>query len=92
MHFHWLYYCLYDVIINLIVLLGAIVNFIAYFIIGLPLGIVLGFKTDLRLLGIWIGMLVGNVSQVRSCYYCGSACMRDLLYTVCGICCRAYSD
>lgn len=39
-------------------------NFIAYYIIGIPLAIVFGFKTSLGVLGIWIGMAIGNFSQV----------------------------
>ena len=45
--------------------IGAIVNFIAYYIIGIPLAVVFGFKTDLGVFGIWIGMAIGNFTQVR---------------------------
>lgn len=41
-------------------------NFVAYFIIGLPIGVVLGFKTELRLIGIWIGLLLGSITHVGS--------------------------
>lgn len=44
--------------------IGAIVSFVGYYIIGLPLGVVIGFKTDLGLFGIWIGMTVAVISQV----------------------------
>lgn len=44
--------------------IGAIVNFIAYYIIGLPLGAVICFKADMGILGIWIGMSIGNFTQV----------------------------
>ena len=44
--------------------IGAIVNFIAYYIIGIPLAIVLGFKTTLGIIGIWIGMAIGNLLLV----------------------------
>lgn len=49
---------------------GAVVSFIAYYIIALPLGAAIGFKTELGLFGIWIGMLVGNVAQVSLSGYC----------------------
>ena len=49
-------------------MIGAIVNFIAYYVIGLPVGAVIGFKTDLGVLGIWLGMLAGNVVQVLYTY------------------------
>jgi len=42
-------------------------NFISYYIIGIPIGVLLGFKTDLQLLGILIGMLIGNLVHVS--YY-----------------------
>ena len=41
--------------------IGAITNFIGYYIIGIPLGAVLGFKTTLGIIGIWIGMTIGNL-------------------------------
>ena len=44
--------------------IGAIVNFIAYYIIGIPLAVVLGFKTTLGIIGIWIGMAIGNLLLV----------------------------
>ena len=48
---------------------GAIVNFIAYYIIGIPIGATLAFKTDLKELGLWIGMLGGNAFQVGNCCF-----------------------
>ena len=44
--------------------IGAIVNFVAYYIIGIPLAVVIGFKTHLGVIGIWIGMTIGNFAQV----------------------------
>lgn len=49
--------------------IGAIVNFMAYYVIGLPLGVVFCYKVNLGLFGIWIGMMVGNLTQV-SCFRC----------------------
>ena len=54
------------VIMTYILPIGAIVSFIAYYIIGLPLGILLGFKTNLGLLGVWLGMLLGNITHVST--------------------------
>ena len=45
--------------------IGAIVNFIAYYVIGIPLAVVLGYKANLSVFGIWIGMAIGNFAQVR---------------------------
>ena len=44
--------------------IGAIMNFVAYFVIGLPLGITLAIKLDMGALGLWVGMTVGNITQV----------------------------
>ena len=39
-------------------------TFISYYIIGLPVGILLGFLTSLNILGVWIGMMIGNIFHV----------------------------
>ena len=44
--------------------IGAIVNFFAYYVIGIPLAVVIGIKTNLGIIGIWIGMAIGNFAQV----------------------------
>ena len=44
--------------------IGAVVNFITYYVIGIPIGSVLGLKTDLGVLGLWVGMAIGNGIQV----------------------------
>ena len=44
--------------------IGAIVSFVSYYIIGLPLGVTLAFKTDLKLTGLWTGVVLGNALKV----------------------------
>lgn len=46
--------------------IGAMINFVAYYIIGIPIGVLLGFKADLKVIGLWSGMVIGNVMQVNS--------------------------
>ncbi|KAL5540151.1 hypothetical protein UlMin_044030 [Ulmus minor] len=41
----------------------AYVNLTCYYVIGLPIGCVLGFKTSLRVAGIWWGMIIGVFCQ-----------------------------
>ncbi|GAB2217358.1 hypothetical protein Drorol1_Dr00000533 [Drosera rotundifolia] len=41
----------------------AYINLFCYYIIGLPLGFLLGYKTRLRVEGIWIGMICGTTLQ-----------------------------
>ncbi|KAL8139422.1 hypothetical protein V2J09_005443 [Rumex salicifolius] len=42
----------------------AIVNVVSYYVIGIPVGCLLAFVAELGVKGIWIGMLIGWVSQV----------------------------
>ena len=44
--------------------IGAIMNFIGYYIIGLPVGITLAIKVKWGVLGLWIGMCIGNIVHV----------------------------
>lgn len=44
---------------------GAIVNFVSYYLIGLPLGTFLALWVGMGTLGMWIGLLVASVLQVR---------------------------
>ncbi len=44
--------------------IGAVVNFIAYYIVAIPIGALLTFKTDLEVIGLWVGMAIGNALQV----------------------------
>ena len=39
-------------------------NFVSYFVLGIPIGVILAFKADLELLGIWLGMVFGNIIHV----------------------------
>ncbi len=39
-------------------------NFVSYFVIGIPIGVALGFKANMNLLGVWLGMTVGNIIHV----------------------------
>lgn len=41
----------------------ALVNIGCYYVFGLPLGALLGYKFDLGVKGIWLGMLSGCVLQ-----------------------------
>ncbi|PQM37011.1 protein DETOXIFICATION 34 [Prunus yedoensis var. nudiflora] len=43
--------------------LVAYINLFCYYVIGLPLGFLLGYKTSLRVEGIWIGMIFGTLLQ-----------------------------
>ncbi|CAI0395662.1 unnamed protein product, partial [Linum tenue] len=43
--------------------IGAYINLGAFYLCGFPVGIVLGFWTDLRGMGLWIGVLVGSFTQ-----------------------------
>ncbi|XAR54046.1 hypothetical protein NMG60_11029030, partial [Bertholletia excelsa] len=43
--------------------LVAYINLFCYYIVGLPLGFLLGYKTSLRVEGIWIGMICGTLLQ-----------------------------
>ncbi|EPS63161.1 hypothetical protein M569_11626, partial [Genlisea aurea] len=47
----------------------AIVNGCTYYVLGLPLGAVLGYRFDLGVKGIWIGMLAGCVAQTLILLY-----------------------
>ncbi|KAF5731745.1 putative multidrug resistance pump [Tripterygium wilfordii] len=43
--------------------LVAYINLFCYYIVGLPLGFILGYKTSLKVEGIWIGMIFGTLLQ-----------------------------
>ncbi|CAN0892297.1 Protein DETOXIFICATION 12 [Linum grandiflorum] len=43
--------------------IGAYVNLGAFYLCGIPVGVLLGFWTDLRGMGLWIGVLVGSFAQ-----------------------------
>ncbi|XP_062154611.1 protein DETOXIFICATION 34 [Alnus glutinosa] len=43
--------------------LVAYINLFCYYIVGLPFGFLLGYKTKLRVEGIWIGMIFGTFLQ-----------------------------
>ena len=45
--------------------LGAGINAFSYYVFGLPIGIPLALATDLKTLGMWIGLGVGSLVQVR---------------------------
>lgn len=45
---------------------GAAANLGAYYIVGLPAAVVLGFVYDLKGLGLWIGMVLGIITQASS--------------------------
>ena len=44
-------------------------NFITYYVIGIPIGSVLCLKTDLGVMGLWVGMAIGNGIQVSMLSY-----------------------
>lgn len=41
--------------------LGAVLNFSAYYILGLPLSVTFTFKFGMGLVGLWLGLIVGQV-------------------------------
>lgn len=41
----------------------AVINVVCYYLFGLPLGALLGYKLDLGVKGIWLGMLAGCLLQ-----------------------------
>ncbi|XP_022157691.1 protein DETOXIFICATION 34-like [Momordica charantia] len=43
--------------------LVAYINLFSYYVVGLPFGFLLGYKTSLRVEGIWIGMICGTFLQ-----------------------------
>ena len=43
---------------------GALINFVSYYIIGLPMGATLAIIAGMGALGMWVGLLVGSVTQV----------------------------
>ncbi|KAK4751660.1 hypothetical protein SAY87_020458 [Trapa incisa] len=49
--------------------LVAYINLFSYYVIGLPLGFVLGYKTDLKVKGIWLGMIFGTLLQTLILLY-----------------------
>ncbi|XP_062090365.1 protein DETOXIFICATION 34 [Humulus lupulus] len=49
--------------------LVAYINLFCYYLIGLPLGFFLGYKTNLKVEGIWIGMICGTFLQTLILVY-----------------------
>ncbi|KAI4369879.1 hypothetical protein MLD38_018276 [Melastoma candidum] len=49
--------------------LVAYINLFCYYAVGLPLGFLLGYKTNLKVQGIWIGMILGTVLQTLILVY-----------------------
>ncbi|XP_074334599.1 protein DETOXIFICATION 30-like isoform X2 [Apium graveolens] len=41
----------------------AYVNIVCYYVLGIPIGLLMGYKLDMGVKGIWIGMLSGTVVQ-----------------------------
>ncbi|KAL9154855.1 hypothetical protein ABFS82_10G144800 [Erythranthe guttata] len=41
----------------------AIINFVCFYVIGLPIGAVLGYVFQFQVKGIWIGMMIGVVTE-----------------------------
>ncbi|KAI5659560.1 hypothetical protein M9H77_28353 [Catharanthus roseus] len=41
----------------------AIINLVCYYLIGIPIGALLGYVAHLQVMGIWIGMICGVVTQ-----------------------------
>uniref|UniRef100_A0A6N2L7S8 Protein DETOXIFICATION n=2 Tax=Salix TaxID=40685 RepID=A0A6N2L7S8_SALVM len=49
--------------------LVAYINLFCYYVVGLPLGFLLGYKTNLHVKGIWIGMIIGTCLQTLVLIY-----------------------
>ncbi|XP_065876733.1 protein DETOXIFICATION 29-like [Euphorbia lathyris] len=47
----------------------AYVNIACYYVFGIPLGLILGYKVDLGVKGIWLGMLSGTIVQTIALTY-----------------------
>ncbi|KAL8159975.1 hypothetical protein V2J09_001512 [Rumex salicifolius] len=47
----------------------AYINLFCYYVVGLPLGFFLGYKTNLGVQGIWIGMICGTLLQTLILIY-----------------------
>ncbi|CAI9292370.1 unnamed protein product [Lactuca saligna] len=47
----------------------AMVNFVCFYLIGIPAGALLGYMTNLKVKGIWIGMIGGVVTQTFALVY-----------------------
>ena len=45
--------------------LGACVNAFSYYVFGLPIGISLALAADMKTPGMWIGLNIANLLQVR---------------------------
>ena len=46
--------------------LAAIINFLCYSVLGLSVGVPLALKDDLGTIGLWSGLAIGNVIQVKT--------------------------
>ncbi len=44
--------------------MAACINFSVFYLVGLPIGVCLALLTDLRTLGMWIGLSVASFTQV----------------------------
>ena len=46
--------------------LGAVTNFICYYVIGLPIGICLALLANFGVVGMWIGIGIADILQVKN--------------------------
>lgn len=46
--------------------LAAIINFLCYNVMGLSIGVPLALKANLGTIGLWSGLAIGNVIQIKS--------------------------
>ncbi|CAI0463549.1 unnamed protein product [Linum tenue] len=47
----------------------AYVNIASYYLFGIPLGLILGYKSDMGITGIWLGMMAGTAVQTLVLYW-----------------------